>query len=202
MTWQNQQNEYAPSEDSDQSRHPPSLIRVFAVRSVGSLGPNAFSCGQRRLWSDWADAQVDPSLCWAPSHFVGFDMSRLNLLSTPADFPISSAMAAASTSSRKIEWCASSEPRHDKTNKVNVRPAKTQISLGIRPVWSESSLSAWRKLGSLATYRAHSEDSCQTGRMHRLIWVFAGRTVTLLFLSCRGSSGICGQSRTVGSPSI
>ena len=44
------------------------------------------------------------------------------------------------------------EPRHDKTNKTSVRPAKTQISLGIRPVWSESSLSAWRKLGSLATH--------------------------------------------------
>ena len=29
---------------------------------------------------------------------------------------------------------------HDKTNNVAVRPAKTQISLGIRPVWSESSL--------------------------------------------------------------
>ena len=27
-------------------------------------------------------------------------------------------------------------------NKISVRPAKTQISLGIRPVWSESSLSA------------------------------------------------------------
>ena len=39
-----------------------------------------------------------------------------------------------------------------------VCPAKTQISLGIRPVWSESSLSAWRKLGSLATHWAHSED--------------------------------------------
>ena len=26
------------------------------------------------------------------------------------------------------------EPRHDKTNKVTVRPAKTQINLGIRPV--------------------------------------------------------------------
>ena len=26
----------APSEDSDQLGHPPSLIRVFAVRSVGS----------------------------------------------------------------------------------------------------------------------------------------------------------------------
>ena len=31
MTWQNQQNEYAPSEDSDQPWHPPSLIRVFTV---------------------------------------------------------------------------------------------------------------------------------------------------------------------------
>ena len=26
------------------------------------------------------------------------------------------------------------EPRHDKSNKMGVRPAKTQISLGIRPV--------------------------------------------------------------------
>ena len=60
------------------------------------------------------------------------------------------------------------EPRHDKTNKMSMRPAKTQISLGIRQVWSESSLSAWRKLGSLATYWAHSEDSDQTGRMPRL----------------------------------
>ena len=40
----------------------------------------------------------------------------------------------------------------------HVRPAKTQISLGICPVWSESSLSAWRKLGSLATHWAYSED--------------------------------------------
>ena len=44
-----------------------------------------------------------------------------------------------------------------KTNKMSVRPAKTQISLGIRSVWSESSLSAWN-LGSLATHWAHSED--------------------------------------------
>ena len=35
---------------------------------------------------------------------------------------------------------------------VTVRPAKTQISLGIRPAWSESSLFAWRKLGSLTTH--------------------------------------------------
>ena len=55
------------------------------------------------------------------------------------------------------------------------------------PVWSKSSLSTWRKIGSLATHWAHSKDSDQTGRMPRLIWVFAGRTVTLLVLSCRGS---------------
>ena len=59
------------------------------------------------------------------------------------------------------------ESEHDKTTKWSVRPAKTQISLGIRPVWSESSLSAWRNLGSLASYWA---------RMRRLNWVFAGRT--------------------------
>ena len=29
------------------------------------------------------------------------------------------------------------EPPHDKPNKMTVRPAKTQNSLGIRPVWSE-----------------------------------------------------------------
>ena len=29
---------------------------------------------------------------------------------------------------------ATNEPRHDKTNKMRVRPAKTQISLGICPV--------------------------------------------------------------------
>ena len=77
------------------------------------------------------------------------------------------------------------EPRHNKTNKVSVSPVK--ISLGIRPVWSESSLSAWRNLRSLATHWAHSKDSDQTGRMPRLIWVFAGRTLILLVLSCRVS---------------
>ena len=37
-------------------------------------------------------------------------------------------------------WKTKKEPPHDKTNKITVHPAKTQISLDIRPVWSESSL--------------------------------------------------------------
>ena len=44
----------------------------------------------------------------------------------------------------------------------------------------QSPLSAWRKLGSLATHWAHSEDPDQT--MPRLIWVFAGHTVNFLLL--------------------
>ena len=39
---------------------------------------------------------------------------------------------------------------------MTVRRTKTQISLGGCPGWSESSLSAWRKLGSLATHWAQA----------------------------------------------
>ena len=76
------------------------------------------------------------------------------------------------------------QPRHDKTNKMSVRPAKTQISLGVRSVWSESSLCAQWVAKDSGFLHVDSEDSDQTGRM---IWVFAGRTAILLVLSCRGS---------------
>ena len=79
------------------------------------------------------------------------------------------------------------EPPHDKTNKMTMRTAKTQISLGIRPVWSQSSLCAQWVAKNPSFLHADSEDSDQTGRMPRLIWVFAGRTLILLVLSCRGS---------------
>ena len=46
-----------------------------------------------------------------------------------------------------------------KPTKWHARAAKTQTSLSIHPVWSESSLSAWRNLMSLATHWVHSEDS-------------------------------------------
>ena len=59
------------------------------------------------------------------------------------------------TSNPAKEWCwfmhCVNEPRHDKTNKVSVRQAKTKISLGIRPVWLVFSLSAWRNVGPLPT---------------------------------------------------
>ena len=58
------------SAQSDQSS--PSLIRVFAVHSKCSWGFNVSSCGLRRLWSDWADAQADLSLHWAHMPFFWF----------------------------------------------------------------------------------------------------------------------------------
>ena len=70
------------------------------------------------------------------------------------------------------------EPPHDKTNKM---------ACALSEESDQSSLSAWRKLGSLATHWAHSKDFDQTGKMPRLIWVFAGRTVILLVLSWGGS---------------
>ena len=66
-SWQNQQSGCAPSKNSDQPGHPPSLIRVFAVRMKKAWVLSYPLSAQRRLWSDWADAQADLSLRWAQS---------------------------------------------------------------------------------------------------------------------------------------
>ena len=75
-TWQNQQNGCAPSENSDQPGHQPSLFRVFPVRMTKAwllIYPLSAQRRLIRLGGDWADM----SLLWAHSHFVGFVMSRL-----------------------------------------------------------------------------------------------------------------------------
>ena len=62
----------APSEDSDQPGHPPSLIRVFTVRMKKHWVLSYPMSALRRLWSDWADAQAVLSLCWAHIPFCWF----------------------------------------------------------------------------------------------------------------------------------
>ena len=59
---------------------------------------------------------------------------------------------------------------------MTVHTAKSQISLGIHSVWSESVLCAQRVAKDPWFHLADSEDFDQTGRMPRLIWVFAGHT--------------------------
>ena len=58
----------------------------------------------------------------------------------------------------------------------HVLPTKNQISLRVRAGWSESSLSPRRNSASLTIQNTPSKDSDQTAQMHRLIWIFVGRT--------------------------
>ena len=64
------------------------------------------------------------------------------------------------------------DAKEEKTAKIEIKRAATWQNKqsecapdedsdqpGIRPVWSESSLSAWRKLGSIAIQWVHSKDS-------------------------------------------
>ena len=177
-SWQNQQCGCAPSVDSDQPGHPPSLIRVFAVRMKKAWVLSYPLSAQWRLWSDWADAQADLSLRWAHTHFVGFVTRRLTWCYIKNRRLY---MKGIMCTDIRLDILIN-VPRHDKTDKMSVRPAKTRISLGICPVWSESSLCAQWVAKVQRFLHADSEDSDQTGRMPRLIWVFAGRTVTLLAL--------------------
>ena len=66
----------APSEDSDQPGHPPSLIRVFAVR-MKIAWVFSYPLSARRRLIRPGDAQVDLSLRWAHSRFVAFVARRL-----------------------------------------------------------------------------------------------------------------------------
>ena len=70
VTWQNQQNECVQSEDSDQPGHLPSLIQVFALRSVGSLKPKHSPC--RHKTDRTVDTSADLSLLVIHSHIVDF----------------------------------------------------------------------------------------------------------------------------------
>ena len=62
----------APSEDSDQPGHPPSLIRVSAVRLKQNWVLSYPLSAQRRLCSHSADAKADLSLRWTQKSFCWF----------------------------------------------------------------------------------------------------------------------------------
>ena len=168
MTWQHRQNVCVPSVDSDQSGHPPSLICVFTVHMKKVLVLRYPLSAQRRLWSDWEDAQADLSLPWAHTHFVGFVMSQLIFKyvwnQTPFIPPYPEwKLSGTQPYWIKMIWVVSCQNQHN-----GMCAQQRQISLGICRVWSGSPLSAWRKLGSLPTHWVHREHSHQTGWMPRL----------------------------------
>ena len=75
------------------------------------------------------------------------------------------------------------EPPYDKTSNTTCVPSKNSDQPGHPPCLIESSLSAWRNHGSLATHWEQSEDSDQTGWMPRLICVFTLGTSHFVSLS-------------------
>ena len=177
---------HADSEDSDQTGRMPRLIWVFTGHTVTLL---VLSCRGSILSkrSRWNGKPSRPGLDLFVRKLVIIKIVLLTVVILFQIWDLECLHLCNIEKQGSKHRTFIFEQRHDKTNKMSVRPAKTQISLGIRPVWSESSLFAWRKLGPLATHWAHSDDSDQTGRMPRLIWVFAGRTLILLVLSCHGS---------------
>ena len=67
----------APSKDSDQPGHPPSLTRVFAVHMKKHWVLSYPLRARQRLGSDWADTRLIWVFAGRTSHFVGFVMQRL-----------------------------------------------------------------------------------------------------------------------------
>ena len=71
-----------------------------------------------------------------------------------------------------------------------MRPAKPQISLRIRAVWSEPLLVAWFILECLATDWTSFGVSKLKRRLQRLVWVYTCQNTTLLETTCRGSNAM------------
>ena len=78
-------------------------------------------------------------------------------------------------------------PSMKKLTKWYVHPAKTQISLGIHPVWSESSLSVWISIGSLATYERTVKTLIRLGKGPGWPKTSLVAHVIVLVLSCFSS---------------
>ena len=144
----------APSEDSDQPGHPPSLIRVFAVHMKKAWVLSYPLSAQRRLWSDWADAQADLSLRWAHMPFCWFChevapiiltnlcMAKATEQSLYTQWRIRSAWAS-SQFDQNLQCAPLSSLWVAKDPKLlQAESWDSLIRLGECPGWSESSLSA------------------------------------------------------------
>ena len=123
---QNQQNDCAPSEDSDQPGHPASLF-VCLCWGLTSQSTIFQSCRDEATASWIINQYFRGVKCLAQGH---------NTAAVGLEPP---------------------------TSRSGVQHSTTEPPRSFRQVWSESSLSAWRKLGSLATYWAHSKASDQSG---------------------------------------
>ena len=127
-TWQNQQNECAPTEDSDQPGHPPILIGLRCPHEE-SFGPKLpikpaaktlFRLGRCPGWSE--SSLSSHYFCWVLSCCGSFHIFQGIML----------------------VYDITNEPHHDKTCFYHIRTITAQISLHIGAVWSAPLLyTAW-----------------------------------------------------------
>ena len=104
---------------------------------------------------------LDPLLCGKTILFQ-LQQNYSNFLSVRT-FRIFTVFTNSSYRATCTNLATTSELPHDKTNKMTVCPAKTQMSLGIQPVWSESLLCAQCVAKDPSFLHADSKDSDQTG---------------------------------------
>ena len=153
-------------EDTDQHVHSHSLIRVFAEHSVGGQGSKSV-----------------------------FKLTAKTLISLRGCTGWSESSLGAHAILYEMLCPTQMNQRTTKPIKCHVRPAKTQASLDIRPMWSESSLSAWRKFGSLASYWAHREDWSDWAESQGDLSSLGARAI-LLVLSCAGAEVFMLKAKT------
>ena len=129
--------------------------------------------GQRMPWSACANAQADQglrcplielmemcSICQRTENVqIRLYKCARSFEASPFTYGIRSFFAWAVKWRKNILW--------------RMCPMKTRIGLCNSAVRSEYSLFARRNCASSAIENAHSEDSVQTLRLHRLTWIFA-----------------------------
>ena len=121
----------APSEDSDQPGHAPSLTRVFSVCFKGTKDPAL-------LQADSKDAQADPSLHWVQKSFCTFCRALAHFIFITPSERWSYMTEILLTGSKQMNKCKptlikTTEPPHDKTNKMACTPSEDSDQPGHLP---------------------------------------------------------------------
>ena len=163
---------YAHNKGADQPAHPRSLIGAFVFHCLDSIIPLLSKSKISRL------ASLERWVCEWCCHYIAkidikikllivFESTFQFILDTFESFVVAG-LGCCLAGEELITWLSTQVVLY-------FVPSLYQL-----PIWAAT----WQNQQNES---APSKDSDQPGQMSRLIWVFAGRTVTLLVLSCRGS---------------
>ena len=155
----------APSEDSDQPVHPPSLISVFADRMTKAWFLSYPLSAQRRLWSDWADAQADLSLRWAYRSLCWFCHEAAHFWGVP--------YTAAHVIGLRRKSCHKKyfEPNHEIMALIALRKLDLQTRMRSNPL----GLHVWSGPSSTSIVHVCEQRRLWQYWMRSLAWAFAVR---------------------------